>query len=256
VNPIGAGGQVAFAVEHLQLVAAVRPASPAAGGGCPGCRGRIAWLLRVNRRFGSGGRDVRLATFAARLAATGCPATATQISRWETGRLLVPYRAVAYEKVWGCGATVSSPSSTPSIAIARQRSESTHRLLSLPASRLHVIAACAAVVDDPAVSALLAAQLTEPVSERTLRGALTAGAARVRNRQFSPDQLRPITPAVLDLLTDAASSAAVRPLADELLGNLQPGSRAAAITRLRTGDPALATVVTGGRTVENGRFRR
>jgi hypothetical protein len=325
-----------------------RPSRLPSASAAPGCRQRIAWLLRVNRRFGPGGRDVRLAGFAAGLAAAGCPASAGQLSRWETGHLPVPHHAVvAYEKVLGLPrnrlvtvvdgiyrhrADRAAPSrldrrirpddrSTLTRAedlldralfdgpmsgadwdeltvlltafgtvvmpgrswgrltqrllseqlisdgdAWRQRSESTHRLLWLPASRPHLIGACAAVIrdpssqivieplavldviDDPAVSALLAAQLTEPVSERTLRGALLAGAARVRNRQFSPDQLRRIIPAALDLLTDAAWSAAVRPLAAELLGNLQPGSRAAAITRLRAGDPVLAT--------EDGRSRR
>jgi len=69
-------------------------------GGAPGCAERIAWLLRVNRRFGADGHDVRLAGFAARLTAAGCPASAARVSRWETGRLAVPHRVVAaYEKV-------------------------------------------------------------------------------------------------------------------------------------------------------------
>ncbi|MEV6847039.1 hypothetical protein [Actinoplanes sp. NPDC051411] len=310
-----------------------RPHRPPSASAVPGCRQRIAWLLRVNRRFGPGGRDLRLAGFAARLAAAGCPASAGQLSRWETGRLPVPHHAVvAYEKVLGLPrnrlVTVvdgiyrhrtdrASPSrldrrigpddrsaltraedlldqvlsdgpmsgadwdeltvllTTFGTVVMpgrwwgrltqrllseqlvsdgdpwRQRSESTHRLLWLPASRPYLIGACAAVVrdpasqivieplavldvvDDPAVSALIAAQLIDPVSERTLRGALLAGAARARNRQFSPGQLRRIGPAVLDLLTDTVWSAAVRPLAAELLGNLPPGLRAAGVARLR-----------------------
>ena len=288
----------------------------------PGCQERIAWLLRVNRRFGAGGRDVRLTRFAADLAAVGCPTSAGQVSRWESGGVPVPHRTVAaYEKVLGRprnslitvvdgvyrhGTDRVSPSrldrrirpddrsavkraeelldqvlyggemsgadwdeltvlltAFTSVVMPgrswdrlaqrllseqlvadghawRQRSESTHRLLWLPASRPHVVAACAAVVrhpasqivieplavldvvDDPAISALLVAQLTEPANERALRGALLAGAAKVRHRQFSPVQLHKVAAAVHDLRTDTAWSAAVRPLAGELLGRLAP----------------------------------
>lgn len=159
----------------------------------------------------------------------------------------------------------------------RQRSESTHRLLWLPASRPHIVATCADVVrdpasqivieplavldmvDDPAVSALLVAQVTEPANERVLRGALLAGAAKVRNRQFTAEQLRTITTAVLDLLTDAGWSAAVRPLAGELLGSLPPRSRATVVTRLRAtfaADTELATAVSDGRTTKDERSHR
>ncbi|MFF5079215.1 hypothetical protein ACFY36_19325 [Actinoplanes sp. NPDC000266] len=314
----------------------------------PGCHERIAWLLRVNRRFASGGRDVRLAGFAAELGGAGCAASAGQVSRWESGRVAVPYRAiVAYEKVLDLprnslvaivdgvhrhGAGRPAPSrldrqvrtgdraaltraedlldlalfggemtgadwdeltvlltafthvvmpgrSWDALAQRllseqlisdgdawRQRSESTHRLLWLPASRPHVVAACAAVVrdpasqivieplavldvvDEPAVAALLAGQITEPAGERALRGALLAGAVKVRCRQFSPDQLRRITAAVLDMLTDPGRSAAVRPLAGELLGSLPPRLRAVALTRLRaTSDRDPAPADGGGR---------
>ena len=324
----------------------------------PGSQERIAWLLRVNRRYGKTGRDVRLATFAADLTDAGCPVTSGQISRWESGSVPVPHRAVAtYEKVLGLphnslvtvvdgvyrirtarpapsrlarevrpddpvsraraedlldgalfggsmsGAdwdelTVLLTSFTNVVmpgrlwdALAqrllreqlisdgdfwRQRSESTHRLLWLPVSRPHVIAASAAVVrdpasqivveplaildvvDDPAAAELLVAQLADPANERALLGALLAGATKVRHRQFNPVQLRKVTTAVLDLLTDTSWSAAVRPLAGQLLGQLPPESRAEAVRRLRAtfaGDPALATAVTGGPASDDGRSR-
>lgn len=326
-----------------------RPSRPLAD--TAGCRERIAWLLRVNRRYGLAGQDVRLATFAAELTAHGCPVTAGQVSRWESGRVPVPYRAVtAYEAVLGVRrnslVTVvdavyrhHTPRLAPSgldrqiapddpkartraedlldravsggeMAAAdwdeltvlltafgtvvmpgrlwdklaqrliveqlvsdgdawRLRSESTHRLLWLPAGRAHVIAACAAVVrdpasqivieplvildvvDDPAVTALLVGQLTEPVNERALRGALLAGVAKVRQRQFRPAELRLVNAAVLDLLADPRRSEGVRPLAGELLGRLPPDLRAETTERLRktlTEDPALASAVADGRT--------
>jgi hypothetical protein len=79
-----------------------RPSRPLSASREPGDRERIAWLLRVNRRYGAGGHDARLGAFAEAMTAAGCEVSAGQLSRWESGLVAVPYRAVtAYEKVLG-----------------------------------------------------------------------------------------------------------------------------------------------------------
>ncbi|MEV0713131.1 hypothetical protein [Asanoa sp. NPDC050611] len=63
---------------------------------------RIAWLLRINRRYGGAAGGARVADFAARLGSHGCPASAGQVSRWESGTIPVPHRVITgYERALG-----------------------------------------------------------------------------------------------------------------------------------------------------------
>jgi len=70
----------------------------------PGVRERIAWLLRVNRLFGSEERWAKASLFAAAFHG-GCwseSANESKISRWETAALRVPYLAIRrYEELLG-----------------------------------------------------------------------------------------------------------------------------------------------------------
>ncbi|HEX4062744.1 MAG TPA: hypothetical protein VHY58_17135 [Streptosporangiaceae bacterium] len=71
---------------------------------CPGVRERIAWLLRVNRLFGSDERWAKASLFAAAFGGGCWPATANEskISRWETAALRVPTVAIRrYEELLG-----------------------------------------------------------------------------------------------------------------------------------------------------------
>jgi hypothetical protein len=291
-----------------------RPSRAQSASRVPEGRERIAWLLRVNRRYAGSGPDKRLASFAAAVSSAGCPASAGQISRWESGRVPVPYRVVAaYEKVLDLSLisvvdavhrhytpraapsrldrrvcaddaaqaraqnlldrvvtggemtggdwdelTVLLTSSTNPLMPSRdwelltqrllteqlvadgqawrQRNEATHRLLWLPAARAHMVAACGAVVRDPAsqvvveplvvldvidhpdAAALVAEQIDSSVSSRVLQGALLAAAVKVRLGQFSGPQLRRVTAAVRSRLADDGWPAALRPLALQVLG--------------------------------------
>jgi hypothetical protein len=63
-----------------------------------------------------------MATFAAGLTAEGCRASASQVSRWESGRMAVPYRAVvAYER-----ALELPPNSLVAVVDAQLRHATTH----------------------------------------------------------------------------------------------------------------------------------
>lgn len=65
-------------------------------------RTRIAWLLRMNRLYGSDPELAVARRCAAAFPARYGPVTPSQISRWENGVLPVPYRVIrAYEDVLG-----------------------------------------------------------------------------------------------------------------------------------------------------------
>ena len=58
--------------------------------------------MRVNRRYGAEPGSAQLARFAACLTAHGCHASASQVSRWESGLFTVPFRAInGYERALG-----------------------------------------------------------------------------------------------------------------------------------------------------------
>ncbi|GAA3239363.1 hypothetical protein ACFO1B_09565 [Dactylosporangium siamense] len=316
--------------------------------------------MRANRRYGDDDpQEARLASFAARLTAHGCRASAGQVSRWESGQVMVPHRVVSgYERALGLpdkslvgvvdallrqatahlapssldrrvdpddravharaedlldralGDGTMSGSDWDDLTILlcalknvvmptrlwgelatrllaeqlvadggawRLRGEATHRLLWHPRSRPHVIAACAAVVRDPrcpivieplaildlatepSVAALLLSQLTDPVDERAVRGALLASISKVRQRQFTADQLGRVAGIVVELLGDPRLHAAARPLAGELVGHLPPALRDRSVRRLRRtfdADLDLAGAVTEQRTAGADRSHR
>jgi hypothetical protein len=322
----------------------------------PSCRDRIAWLLRVNRRYGDHVDERRLAKFASLLSAYGCRASAGQVSRWESGQVAVPYRVViGYEQVLGLAQktlvsiidalqrhatrrlapsrfdrrvdagdrtvraraedlldralheevmngsdwddlTVLLSTSENVLMPARHwgeladrllaeqlvasgqswrlRAEATHRLLWLPRCRPHVIAACAAVVRDrrcpivveplavldlatePDVAMLLLSQLADPADDRAVRGALLASITKVRQRQFTGEELRHVADIVVDMLTDPQLHAAARPVAGELVGHLPPELLGDSMRRLRRAfdtDPDLTSAVNERRTAGTGR---
>jgi hypothetical protein len=151
----------------------------------------------------------------------------------------------------------------------RQRNESMHRLLWLPCSRQHAISACAAVVrdsrsqvlleplaildmaDEPEVTGLLVEQLVNPTNDQALRGALLASVTKIRRRRYSPDQLKRVVTAAVELLLDADSGDDAKPMAAELLRELPAGMRQRALGQLRRasiGEGLLFHVVTSGRT--------
>lgn len=153
----------------------------------------------------------------------------------------------------------------------RARNEATHRLLWLPRSRPHVIAACAALVRDtrsqvlveplaildmachPSALGLLVEQVTNPTNDQALRGALLASIGQVRTGHYSPQQLARVTAAVVELLLDTAVGTAARPLAAEVLRELPAGLRQRMLRRVRPAlvrDPSLANIFASGRTVE------
>ncbi|MEV0713130.1 hypothetical protein [Asanoa sp. NPDC050611] len=159
----------------------------------------------------------------------------------------------------------------------RLRSEATHRLLWHPRGRPHVVAACAATIRDrrcpivvepfaildlavePDVTALLFAQLTEPVAERAVRGALLAAVSKVRQRLFTSDELRRIADIAIHLLSDPKLHTLVRPLAAELVGRLPPALHDHSVRRLHrafAADPGLAGVVTARRTADPDQSNR
>ncbi|MFJ3666922.1 XRE family transcriptional regulator [Streptomyces sp. NPDC090106] len=79
-----------------------RPPFPPAA--AVGGRGRVAWLLRVNRVLGARGSDVSLPAFADAFAggSYGRPVSVSALSRWETGQVPVPAAAVSrYEELLG-----------------------------------------------------------------------------------------------------------------------------------------------------------
>jgi hypothetical protein len=155
----------------------------------------------------------------------------------------------------------------------RPRNESTQRLLWLPRSRPHVIAACADLVRDgrsqilieplaildmashPNASQLLAEQVTNPTNEQALRGALLASIGHVRYRHYSPHQLKQVTSAAVELLTDSALGSVTRPLAAGILRELPPDMRRDVLNRIRPAvarDPNLATILASGLTAAPG----
>jgi hypothetical protein len=86
----------------------------------PGVRERIAWLLRVNRLFGSDERWAKASLFAAAFGGGCWPGTANEskISRWETAALHVPTLAVRrYEELLGL---------TPGLLVATAESVSAY----------------------------------------------------------------------------------------------------------------------------------
>jgi hypothetical protein len=67
-------------------------------------RERIAWMLRVNRVFGSSERLARASSFATAFSGGCWPGTASEskVSRWETAAVRVPYQAMRrYEELLG-----------------------------------------------------------------------------------------------------------------------------------------------------------
>lgn len=81
-----------------------RPAEAAASGGAGDLRGRIGWLLRLNRLYGAEERWTRAGTFTAAFPGGCYPHTVStsKISRWENGLVAVPRPAVRrYEELLG-----------------------------------------------------------------------------------------------------------------------------------------------------------
>jgi transcriptional regulator with XRE-family HTH domain len=151
----------------------------------------------------------------------------------------------------------------------RRRHESTHRLLSLPRARPHVIDACASWVRDPSsqvlveplsildmatdasANHLLLEQLVTPVNGQALRGALLGNIGKVRFGHYPPGQLRRVVEAVTELLLDPELAADARPLAAELLRQLPPEVRPGTFQRLRAAmaaDRSLTHILRSGRT--------
>jgi hypothetical protein len=91
-----------------------RPACEAATGGqLLRLRGRVGWLLRVNRLYGANGVWASAASFAEAFAGGSHPGAVSpsKVSRWETGLVSVPYSAIRrYEELLGL--TARSLSST------------------------------------------------------------------------------------------------------------------------------------------------
>lgn len=154
----------------------------------------------------------------------------------------------------------------------RQRSEATHRLLSVSDGRPHVIDACAALVRDPAgqsfieplaildmatdaaATNLYVSQLVNPTNDQALRGALLGSINKVRQSHFAPDQLRRVIGVTLGVLLDSAVDGGVRPLAADLVRALPPALQERVAGRLLpavVGDRTVGHILSSGRTTRS-----